>query len=98
MNQRHATSDGNGAASAIPPHVVFQMRDISKIYRMGEVEVQALLHDGAECVAARRVLHRFDLDASSGPGFEVIELRDGEWLISFVGTGWTCDGPHPFDS
>ena len=27
-----------------------------------EVEVQALLHDGAECVAARRVLHRFDLD------------------------------------
>ncbi len=63
-----------------------------------EVEVQALLHDGAECVAARRVLHRFDLDASSGPGFEVIELRDGEWLISFVGTGWTCDGPHPFDS
>ena len=27
----------------------------------------------------------------------VIETRaDGGWGLSYIGTGWTCDGPHPF--
>jgi hypothetical protein len=62
------------------------------------VEIKSLVHDDNDCVAVERVLHRPDLGGSSDPGIEVLEFERGAWLISFVGSGWTCDGPHPFGS
>ena len=61
-----------------------------------DAEVLGLLHDGAACIAFERVLHRSDLGGSSDAGVVVLELVDGVWLMSYVGSGWTCDGPHPF--
>jgi hypothetical protein len=63
-----------------------------------DVEVLQIMHDGPECVAFEGTVHRADLGGSSDPGVTVLELRGEAFLISYVGTGWTCDGPHPFDS
>jgi hypothetical protein len=58
------------------------------------VEVVEVVHDGAECLAASTVVT--EGDTFSDPTVKVLELLDSQWLISFVGTGWTCDGPNPF--
>jgi hypothetical protein len=63
-----------------------------------EVEVLQVVHDGPDCIAFDGVVHRADLGGSSEPGITVLERGGGAWLISYVGTGWICDGPHPFDS
>jgi hypothetical protein len=62
------------------------------------VEVVTVIHDGEECIAAETVTTRVDRQAASEPTVEVLELRDGVWLISYVGTGWKCNGPHPLDT
>ena len=63
-----------------------------------EIEVLRVVHDDADCVAVERIVHRLDLQAAGDPNVVVMEASDGVWLISYVGGGWTCDGPHPFDS
>ena len=63
-----------------------------------DVEVIRVIHDGAECIAAETVVDRTDRQVTSDPTVEVLELRGGRWLISFVGTGWICNGPHPSDT
>jgi len=63
-----------------------------------EVEVLDIVHDGPDCIAFEGIVHRADLGGSSEPGVTVLEFGGAAWLISYVGTGWTCSGPHPFDS
>jgi hypothetical protein len=55
--------------------------------------------DDPTCIAVEGVL-----DASMAiEGVEagestdlVVELDDERWGMSWIGTGWRCDGPHPF--
>lgn len=61
-----------------------------------------LLADGETCIAAE--LTR-DMEQAIAGGREattvwVLEKRgdSGEWGLSWIGEGWACDGPHPFDS
>ena len=63
-----------------------------------DVEVLRVVHDGAECIALEYRVHRPDRGTTSSPAITVLEALDGVWLISYVGSGWECDGPHPFDS
>jgi hypothetical protein len=63
-----------------------------------DVEVLRVIHDGPECIAFERIIHRLDLQASGEPSIEVLEIENGAWLISFSGSGWACEGSHPFDS
>jgi hypothetical protein len=63
-----------------------------------DVEILEVIHDGAECIAVNRLIHRADKGEDNPPAIAVLELRDELWLLSYVGTGWICDGPHPFDS
>jgi len=60
-----------------------------------QVEVSDVLTDSLACIAVARVLHRIDLDETSGEAIGVIERRDDTWGFSFTGEGWACDGPHP---
>jgi hypothetical protein len=61
------------------------------------VVVTEVLQDSAECIAARTATDYSAIFVGGGvsDSVEVIELVDGVWGISFVGSGWTCDGPHP---
>jgi hypothetical protein len=61
------------------------------------VVVTEVLQDSARCIAARTATDYSAIFVGGGVGdsVEVIELVDGVWGISFVGSGWTCDGPHP---
>jgi len=77
--------------------VVFDQLDFA-MPPVVNVEILDLLNDGGECIAFERVLHRADLGGSSDAGVVVLELVDGVWLMSYVGSGWTCEGPHPFES
>ena len=63
-----------------------------------QVDILRLVHDGEQCIAFEDIVHRADLDESSDPSVTVLELRNGLWLLSYSGSGWTCDGPHPFES
>lgn len=63
-----------------------------------EVEVVAVIHDGDECIAAETVVTRADRQTTSEATVGVLELREGLWLVSYVGKGWACDGPHPLDT
>ena len=63
-----------------------------------DVEVLEVIADGLACIAFEERVHRPDLDAASDPVTVVLELQEGIWLISYVGSGWECDGPHPFDT
>ncbi len=62
-------------------------------------EVVETLADTEGCIAA---VVRFDNTGTfegggTGESIHVVELRpDGQWGLSWVGTGWACDGPHPF--
>lgn len=61
--------------------------------------VVEVLSDTNSCIAA--VIY-FDntgnfVEGGTGESIHVIEKRqDGTWGLSWIGTGWTCDGPHPF--
>lgn len=61
------------------------------------VVVTEVLQDSAGCIAARTATDYSTIFVGGGvsDSVEVIELVDGVWGISFVGSGWTCDGPHP---
>ena len=62
-------------------------------------EIVRTITDTDDCIAA---LIRFDntgmlVGGGEGESIHVVELRpDGSWGLSYIGTGWTCDGPHPF--
>ena len=60
-----------------------------------DVEVLGVIHDDPACVAFEERVFRADLDQRSEPRVTVIELANSVWLISFGGSGWTCEGPHP---
>ncbi len=61
--------------------------------------VVAILSDNSGCIAVDAVV-----DASlaiEGGGVaagrdHIVELSEIGWGLSWVGEGWTCDGPHPF--
>ncbi len=65
-----------------------------------DVVIIEVLHDSAECIAVRGGTDYTDifLGGGVGDGVDVIEATDNGWGISFSGSGWTCDGPHPFSS
>jgi hypothetical protein len=69
-----------------PPGVVIQ-------------EAVEILADTEGCIAALIRSDNTGLFVGGGIGesIHVIEtLANGGWGLSYVGTGWTCDGPHPF--
>lgn len=61
------------------------------------ITVDLILADTGTCVSAQ-VTQAFDSsDAGSSTFFAVYEVRmDGQWGLSFVGSGYSCNGPHPF--
>ena len=63
-----------------------------------EVAVSGVLADEASCIASQVFT---DATAALGPGGAsertvVIERVGDAWGFSYIGEGWTCDGPHPF--
>ena len=63
-----------------------------------KIEVLRVIFDGPDCIAIDERAFRPELGLTSDPVTTVLEFSGGNWLISYVGSGWTCDGPHPFDS
>ena len=63
-----------------------------------DVEVLRVISDGPTCIAIEERVHRPDLGLTGDPLTVVLEFSGDVWLISFVGSGWECNGPHPFDS
>lgn len=65
-----------------------------------DVDVTEILLDQTDCLAAKI---SFDNREALGP--EALEQhvvilqpsRPFRWGYSYLGTGWLCDGPHPFD-
>ena len=61
--------------------------------------VNDVLVDNVECIAVSGTVDA--TGASDGGGLGgiadfVVELGEEGWGLSWVGEGWTCDGPHPF--
>jgi hypothetical protein len=55
--------------------------------------------DGSFCIAVGAVVDASKQTIGGGVTDDsdyVIEFVDGEWGFSWVGSGWRCDGPHPF--
>ena len=63
-----------------------------------DVVIIEVLHDSAECIAAEMGTDYTEIFVGGGVGggIDLIEAKDNSWGISFSGSGWTCDGPHPF--
>ena len=63
-----------------------------------DVVIIEVLHDSAECIAVELSTDYSNIFVGGGAGalIKVVESVDIGWGISFVGSGWTCDGPHPF--
>ena len=63
------------------------------------IEVTEVFADDLTCIA---VAVSVDMsEAIEGGGFStdsdhVIELAGAVWGYSWIGSGWRCDGPHPF--
>jgi hypothetical protein len=61
--------------------------------------VMETLADTDTCIAALIGFDTREVFEGGGIGesIHVIEKKpDGHWGLSWVGTGWICDGPHPF--
>jgi ABC-type transport system substrate-binding protein len=63
-----------------------------------EVEVLEVFSDDSECIAVEsRTRMQGRGNGEWAEGTTVMELLpSGGWGFSFIGTGWACDGPHPF--
>jgi hypothetical protein len=77
---------GMDLVTVIDPHAV--------VFNVVEVFV-----DEASCVVVAAVQN--GTDAIEGAGVEpvtdyVVQPTDGVWGSSWIGSGWRCDGPHPF--
>ena len=58
-----------------------------------------ILSDGPACIAVGAIVDASFATRGGGQTDDadyVVELVDGQWGYSWVGEGWTCDGPHPF--
>lgn len=67
----------------------------------GRVEVIQVLNETDSCLAleTRKNLVGILVGAESpAVAIVVLESVGSGWGFSYSGTGWTCDGPHPFDS
>lgn len=62
-----------------------------------ELVVDEVLVDSQECIVAAVTLDR--TGAVEGGGRDdhewVAEFEEGRWGLSYVGSGWRCEGPHP---
>ena len=79
--------------------VLFEVIEFATPPSETRLEVLELVADNRGCVAAD--VRYFGNSAISDGGevrdVWVIELTSSStWGLSFVGAGWTCDGPHPF--
>ena len=65
------------------------------------LEVREILNETPDCVAVR-IFQDYSAAIPDGNPREieaVIERRpDGRWGLSWMGTGWRCDAPHPLGS
>jgi hypothetical protein len=63
------------------------------------LSVAKVLADGTDCIAVSAIVDASKSIEAGGvgePSVHVVELHEGEWGISWVGSGWECDGSHPF--
>jgi hypothetical protein len=78
---------------------VFETIQVLNVPSLAKQEVVETLADTDTCIAS---LIRFDTrnvfeGGGVGESIHVIEKKpNGLWGLSWVGTGWMCDGPHPF--
>ncbi len=68
-----------------------------------DVVVAEVIHDSAGCIAARISTDytKIAVEGEIADSIQVVERMESsdlEWGISYVGKGWTCEGPHPFDT
>ena len=75
--------------------------DVAKVLdpTMVTLEVKEVFSDTAVCIAVGAVVDT--TGAIEGGGLDtqddnVIEFSGDQWAISWIGSGWRCDGPHPF--
>ncbi len=58
-----------------------------------------VLVDASDCIAVSAVTDGskavFGADVGEASDY-VLERRDGSWGFSWAGSGWRCEGPHPF--
>jgi hypothetical protein len=62
-----------------------------------QVDVLEIFVDSPDCIAAEILFDRTGaiVGGESGVFDRVLELNTAGWGISWTGTGWRCDGPHP---
>ena len=61
--------------------------------------VREVFVDETDCIAVSAVTDgsKAVVGADIGESSDyVLEARDGSWGFSWAGSGWRCDGPHPF--
>jgi hypothetical protein len=68
-----------------------------------DVVIAEVIHDSEGCIAARISTDYTEIAvngeiADSIQVLERMESGDSGWGISYVGKGWTCEGPHPFEA
>ena len=83
--------------------VLFDVVDFLDDWQPVDVVVVEIVHDSTDCMAVQTATDytAVFVNGEIGDTVEVVERLDSseiEWGISFVGKGWTCEGPHPFDS
>jgi hypothetical protein len=63
-----------------------------------QFRIVTVLVDDASCLAVVAAVDASAATAGGGVGDisdYVVERLNGSWGFSWVGSGWTCDGPHP---
>ena len=83
--------------------VLFDVVDFLDDWQPVDVVVVEIVHDSTDCMAVQTATDytAVFVNGEIGDTIEVVERLDRseiDWGISFVGKGWTCEGPHPFDS
>ena len=71
----------------------FEFEEFSEL----EVRVFRIVGEAEDCIAFETTV---TVNGQTSSLFiMVLERRsDGAWGLSFAGTGWICDGPHPLGS
>jgi len=78
--------------------ILFDLVEFVDGWTTPNLSVVDVLADDGRCIAARI---RGDyspvfVDGDVGESVRVVERGVAGWGISYVGDGWTCEGPHPF--
>ena len=61
--------------------------------------VMEVVADEPSCLAVHGLKDTTGAIEGGGAGDSadyVLEFFDGQWGMSWIGSGWRCDGPHPF--